>query len=186
MEKLGPFEIAKVQESLWLDVNSSFSNQGKTKLEVWKVGQRKTHKKIVTDIVNKVIDADKLGKPMKKSDIFGELKNEAIRWGGNILCAGKVFNVRGRSKFIVFVGAGGIFAAAEGSVRKEAGHAAMASWTSKFVDTVRVNANVEAGVSEVLDEWWADDEKNLLYFESILSINDKTLKIQSIYIKKQN
>ena len=43
-------------------------------------------------------------------------------------------------------------------MRKEAGHAAMASWTSKFVETVRVNANVKAGVSEVLDECWADDE----------------------------
>jgi hypothetical protein len=88
MQRLGPKEVGDVGRRLRLDFDSaredSNSRKGGTVLQVWKEGQRRTHRQRLVELL------EKRDEGMGPKELFGEMKNMAVRWGSNILCAGKV------------------------------------------------------------------------------------------------
>ena len=79
-----------------------------------------------------------------RMDDFGKLKNESLRWGGNVLMAGKSNNGR----WAIVVGAGGVFCARSGWDKILTAKLACLDWTEKIAAKIR-----DVGGPVVLREW---------------------------------
>ena len=106
--------------------------------DIWKSTKECDHGRNLSSI------GDQLSGKAARMDDFGRLKNESLRWGGNILMAGKV----GAGRWAIVVGAGGVFCARSGCDKVVTAKLACLDWTAKIAAKIR-----DVGGPEVFREW---------------------------------
>ena len=139
MDAINIDAIREAEEWLQLDFTKArtegIPNRAITAREVWNKSKEEEHKKNFRRITT---ETDR--KP--GMDLFGLLRNEAKRWGGNILVLGRQ-SVTG--VWVIGVGAGGSFSASRGHNKAEVARDASVQWVTDLMKRCR-----EAGPENVL------------------------------------
>lgn len=148
MDAINIDAICVAEKWLQLDFSKArteaIPNRARTAREVWNKSKEEEHKRNFRRITS---ETDR--KP--DMDMFGLLRNEAKRWGGNILVLGRQ-SVQGA--WAIVVGAGGSFSASRGHNKAEVARDASMKWVTDLIKRCR-----EAGPENVLVEWWAKDHE---------------------------
>ena len=152
MLKLHISEIKNVEMSklrLNFGVKDRASRSGTTLVQAWNEGRRRAHRENITKVMGSI---DSKGEGASLADVFGRIKNEAIKWGSNVMMAGKV--EKGRYALVVWA-SDTCSSVAVGTNLEQTAREARADWTQKFVNDIR-----EKGVQTVLNAWWTFDRED--------------------------
>jgi hypothetical protein len=148
MHQLNHSEIKAAEVEMLLDftkgMESSKANRSKTVWQVWKESKEDAHKANFQLIMDRM----KLKEAPPLMDSYGRVRNQAMKWRGNVLTAGKI--TRDGKAFAIVVGAGSIFAAAVGTDKLDTVRQAATSWVTRLSEAME-----KEGVQSVLEEWWA-------------------------------
>ena len=121
--------------------------------EVYKDTLSNDRKLRIKEVYRKIVANRREKKYVNKMHEYGLLKNEALKWGGHILTAGKEIRTYRGTMWGFVAGAGGMFVGAGVNYLTKTKQA-MKTWTDTIIDVMtdhRVNRTVE--------RWWRKDRE---------------------------